>query len=146
MNRSTAFETAFARARVPSISSARPSLMAAAAVLFQDVRFKRRLRVYGWVDLRSIGGHTLERPHGSAATSRSLRLLGHIVAGASSMDMYAEWSKYIPEIPALPEGKQWHVLISYRYIHRTWVLQLYDALVQLGIKSLARPICYQTQR
>ena len=49
-----------------------------------------------------------------------------------SEDMRAEWLKLAPAPPALQTGKRWHVFLSYRSVHRGWVLHLYDILKDLG--------------
>jgi len=45
-----------------------------------------------------------------------------------------EWLKYAPTAPNLPVGKKWHVFLSYRSVHRPWVLSFYDILIGLGYK------------
>jgi hypothetical protein len=45
-----------------------------------------------------------------------------------------DWLKLAPEAPPLAPGKTWHVFLSYRSIHRAWVIQLHDVLRQLGYK------------
>jgi hypothetical protein len=42
-----------------------------------------------------------------------------------------DWLKFAPQPEPLPEGKTWHVFLSYRSVHRPWVLQLYDVLRSL---------------
>ena len=42
-----------------------------------------------------------------------------------------EWLKFAPKASALPQGKTYHVFLSYRSVHRPWVLQLYDILKDL---------------
>lgn len=46
----------------------------------------------------------------------------------------AEWLKYAPKPRPFGEGEEWHVFLSYRSVNRTWVLSLYDILVELGYK------------
>jgi len=43
-----------------------------------------------------------------------------------------EWLKHAPSPPALLNNQKWHVFLSYRSIHRPWVIQLYDVLQNLG--------------
>ncbi len=50
------------------------------------------------------------------------------------MNAIAEWLKYAPQATPLPEGKKWHVFLSYRSVHRRWVLQFYDILRQLNFQ------------
>jgi hypothetical protein len=38
------------------------------------------------------------------------------------------WTDLAPAPPPLPDGKTWHVFISYRSLSRPWVLALYDIL------------------
>lgn len=49
-----------------------------------------------------------------------------------SAKLSKEWLEYAPKAPALPEGKKWHVFLSYRSVHRPWVISLYDILRELG--------------
>lgn len=49
-------------------------------------------------------------------------------------DALNEWLKYAPKAPILPAGKQWHVFLSYRSVHRPWAISLYDILTGLGYK------------
>jgi tetratricopeptide (TPR) repeat protein len=44
----------------------------------------------------------------------------------------AQWLKLAPRPSALKDGQKWHVFLSYRSVHRPWVIQLYDILRQLG--------------
>lgn len=48
----------------------------------------------------------------------------------------AEWLQYAPKPRALNQAnkEQWNVFLSYRSVNRTWVLSLYDILVELGYK------------
>jgi hypothetical protein len=50
------------------------------------------------------------------------------------MKIPAEWLALAPKPPALASGKRWHVFLSYRSVHRRWVLQLHDTLASLGFK------------
>jgi hypothetical protein len=50
------------------------------------------------------------------------------------MKLPAEWLALAPTPPELPTTKRWHVFLSYRSVHRRWVLQLYDIFVSLGFK------------
>jgi tetratricopeptide (TPR) repeat protein len=44
----------------------------------------------------------------------------------------SKWTELAPRPEPLPAGKSWHVFLSYRSVHRPWVLQLYDALRNVG--------------
>ena len=44
----------------------------------------------------------------------------------------SKWSDFAPKPEPLPSGKSWHVFLSYRSVHRPWVLQLYDSLREVG--------------
>lgn len=48
--------------------------------------------------------------------------------------MAENWTDLAPAPTALPQGKNWHVFISYRSVNRPWVLALYDILLGLGYK------------
>ena len=50
------------------------------------------------------------------------------------MSIPKEWLRYAPEPRTLKEGEEWHVFLSYRSVNRTWVLNLYDVLKDLGYK------------
>lgn len=50
------------------------------------------------------------------------------------MPIPQEWLQYAPKPRDLKPGQQWHVFLSYRSVNRTWVLHLYDVLVELGYK------------
>jgi hypothetical protein len=43
----------------------------------------------------------------------------------------SEWLALAPKAEPLPDGKKWHVFLSYRSVNRSWVLQLYEVLHQL---------------
>ncbi len=45
-----------------------------------------------------------------------------------------EWLKYAPKPRPLTGEEEWNVFLSYRSVNRTWVLNLYDVLVDLGYK------------
>jgi hypothetical protein len=45
-----------------------------------------------------------------------------------------EWLRHAPKPRELENGEKWHVFLSYRSVNRTWVLNLYDILVELGFK------------
>lgn len=45
-----------------------------------------------------------------------------------------EWLQYAPKPRPLSAEEQWNVFLSYRSVNRTWVLNLYDVLVDLGYK------------
>lgn len=46
----------------------------------------------------------------------------------------AEWLKYAPKPRPLGDREEWNVFLSYRSVNRTWVLSLYDILVELGYR------------
>src|SRR6478735_5652742 len=48
--------------------------------------------------------------------------------------MTDNWIDLAPKADALPQGKTWHVFISYRSLSRPWALALYDILNGLGYK------------
>lgn len=48
------------------------------------------------------------------------------------MPILAQWLELAPAPPPLKEGQKWHVFLSYRSVHRPWVIQLYDILRHLG--------------
>jgi tetratricopeptide (TPR) repeat protein len=48
--------------------------------------------------------------------------------------MADQWLDLAPPPPPLPDGKRWHVFLSYRSVNRPWVLALYDILNGLGYK------------
>ena len=45
-----------------------------------------------------------------------------------------EWLQYAPKPRPLNADEEWNVFLSYRSVNRTWVLNLYDVLVDLGYK------------
>ena len=45
-----------------------------------------------------------------------------------------EWLQYAPKPRPLNADEEWNVFLSYRSVNRTWVLSLYDVLVDLGYK------------
>ena len=45
-----------------------------------------------------------------------------------------EWLQFAPSPPELKPGQNWHVFLSYRSVHRPWVIQLYDVLRGLKFK------------
>jgi tetratricopeptide (TPR) repeat protein len=45
-----------------------------------------------------------------------------------------EWLQYAPKPRPLTAEEEWNVFLSYRSVNRTWVLNLYDVLVDLGYK------------
>lgn len=51
-----------------------------------------------------------------------------------NLDQLRQWLAYGPKVPALAPGKEWHVFLSYRSVHRDWALHLNDALTQAGFK------------
>jgi tetratricopeptide (TPR) repeat protein len=48
------------------------------------------------------------------------------------MTALAQWLKLAPRPSPLKDGQKWHVFLSYRSVHRPWVIQLYDILRHLG--------------
>lgn len=48
------------------------------------------------------------------------------------MPILAQWVDLAPKPAPLKEGQKWHVFLSYRSVHRPWVIQLYDILRHLG--------------
>jgi tetratricopeptide (TPR) repeat protein len=44
------------------------------------------------------------------------------------------WLSFCPKPRPLSSGQRWHVFLSYRSRHRTWVLNLYDILRQQGFQ------------
>ena len=50
-------------------------------------------------------------------------------------NMSSEWLKYAPKPRTLGAGENWHVFLSYRSVNRTWVLNLYDVLRELGFHT-----------
>lgn len=48
------------------------------------------------------------------------------------MALPTEWSELAPKPQPLGPGQQWHVFLSYRSVHRPWVIGLYDVLQGLG--------------
>ena len=49
--------------------------------------------------------------------------------------MAENWTDLAPAPQPLPQGKDWHVFVSYRSVNRPWVLALYDILNGLGYKA-----------
>jgi tetratricopeptide (TPR) repeat protein len=43
-----------------------------------------------------------------------------------------EWLDFAPKPLPLKPGEKWNVFLSYRSVNRTWVLNLYDILIQAG--------------
>ncbi|MEM9271500.1 MAG: toll/interleukin-1 receptor domain-containing protein [Cyanobacteria bacterium P01_F01_bin.143] len=54
--------------------------------------------------------------------------------GLQQKAVQKEWLHYAPQVPELEPGKKWHIFLSYRSVNRPWVLNLYDALCQVGFK------------
>jgi hypothetical protein len=50
------------------------------------------------------------------------------------MAIASEWLKYAPKPRPLAGTDRWNVFLSYRSVNRTWVLNLYDVLRDLGHK------------
>jgi len=48
--------------------------------------------------------------------------------------IHPELLKFAPEPTPLINGNLWHVFLSYRSVNRSWVLNLYDILTELGHK------------
>lgn len=48
------------------------------------------------------------------------------------MNFPSEWLKFAPKPRELKGDDQWNVFLSYRSVSRTWVLNLYDVLCELG--------------
>jgi hypothetical protein len=48
------------------------------------------------------------------------------------MSLPAEWTKFAPKPRELTHDDQWNIFLSYRSVSRTWVLNLYDVLRELG--------------
>jgi tetratricopeptide (TPR) repeat protein len=48
------------------------------------------------------------------------------------MPILEQWVQLAPKPTPLKEGQKWHVFLSYRSVHRPWVIQLYDILRHLG--------------
>jgi hypothetical protein len=44
-----------------------------------------------------------------------------------------KWMRLAPEPRELTNGEQWHVFLSYRSVNRSWVLNLYDVLREVGL-------------
>lgn len=44
----------------------------------------------------------------------------------------AEWIAHAPPAPPMPNENRWHIFLSYRSVYRSWVIQLYDVLKDLG--------------
>ena len=51
-----------------------------------------------------------------------------------SEEAYNRWLSYCPAPRARPGDIEWDVFLSYRSVNRSWVLALYDALVQADFK------------
>ncbi|HJQ33437.1 MAG TPA: toll/interleukin-1 receptor domain-containing protein [Pyrinomonadaceae bacterium] len=50
------------------------------------------------------------------------------------MGLPSEWLQFAPKPRGLSDGEKWNVFLSYRSVSRTWVLNLYDVLRELGHK------------
>lgn len=50
------------------------------------------------------------------------------------MALPTEWLRFAPKPRELTDGDKWNVFLSYRSVSRTWVLNLYDVLRELGHK------------
>ena len=48
------------------------------------------------------------------------------------MSLPTEWIKYAPKPRRLTGEDEWNVFLSYRSVNRSWVLNLYDVLRELG--------------
>jgi len=45
-----------------------------------------------------------------------------------------QWLQFMPKPPALAGDQKWNVFLSYRSVHRPWVIQLYDILRHRGFE------------
>jgi hypothetical protein len=50
------------------------------------------------------------------------------------MTLSDEWLQFAPKPPELTGDRKWHVFLSYRSVHRPWVIQLHDVLRHLGFE------------
>ncbi|HKV08034.1 MAG TPA: TRAFs-binding domain-containing protein [Thermoanaerobaculia bacterium] len=50
------------------------------------------------------------------------------------MSALDEWLAHAPSPRSLRSDQRWHVFLSYRSVHRPWVIQLYDVLRHLGFE------------
>jgi hypothetical protein len=50
------------------------------------------------------------------------------------MPIPQEWLQYAPKPRPLNDGNEWNVFLSYRSVNRSWVLNLYDVLTEIGHK------------
>lgn len=50
------------------------------------------------------------------------------------MSLIDQWLQFAPKPPELAGDQKWHVFLSYRSVHRPWVIQLYDVLRHLGFE------------
>ena len=50
------------------------------------------------------------------------------------MTLTEQWTQFAPKPPELAGDQKWHVFLSYRSVHRPWVIQLYDVLRHLGFE------------
>jgi hypothetical protein len=50
------------------------------------------------------------------------------------MTLSDQWLQFAPKPPELTGDQKWHVFLSYRSVHRPWVIQLYDVLRHLGFE------------
>jgi tetratricopeptide (TPR) repeat protein len=51
-----------------------------------------------------------------------------------AMTLSDQWLQFAPKPPELTGDQKWHVFLSYRSVHRPWVIQLYDVLRHLGFE------------
>ncbi|HEY0319596.1 MAG TPA: toll/interleukin-1 receptor domain-containing protein [Pyrinomonadaceae bacterium] len=50
------------------------------------------------------------------------------------MTTLEQWLKLAPSPSPLGSDQKWHIFLSYRSVHRPWIIQLYDVLSGLGYK------------
>jgi hypothetical protein len=50
------------------------------------------------------------------------------------MSLSDQWLQFAPKPPELTGDQKWHVFLSYRSVHRPWVIQLYDILRHGGFE------------
>src|SRR5215213_7525211 len=50
------------------------------------------------------------------------------------MSTLDQWLSHAPSPGPLRGDQRWHVFLSYRSVHRPWVIQLYDILRHLGFE------------
>src|SRR4051812_2382802 len=50
------------------------------------------------------------------------------------MPIAEEWLRFVPQPRSLGPGEQWNLFLSHRSVRWPWLLNLYDALQELGHK------------